>query len=68
MNRPAAYFRGTTSAHAENTSQHGCQDHYQWNYLRTRGEYIALGPSFGGILELPPRTRRILAYAWPAVE
>ena len=29
------------------------------NYLRTRGEYIALGPSFGGILELPPRTRRI---------
>ena len=33
-----------------------------WNYLRVRGEYAEAREKKIGMLELPPRTRRILAH------
>ena len=50
---------GTTSACAENT-QPGCSSGSDArNYLRVRGEYKGVGGAVGGVMELPPRARRI---------
>ena len=51
---------GTTSACAENTDVWCATDECAWNYLRVRGEYLALFLSLCAIEELPPRARRIL--------
>ena len=51
--------RGTTSAHAENTTIRHRRAHGAWNYLRARGEYIATRMYKIAYEELPPRTRRI---------
>ena len=50
---------GTTSAYAENTSNHTQHTTKKWNYLRVRGEYRFSNPPSTLIAELPPRTRRI---------
>ena len=52
---------GTTSAHAENTYAHQWPPSPDQNYLRARGEYIAVLRSEELTMELPPRTRRIHA-------
>ena len=54
---------GTTSACAENTliCPHPCP--ILGNYLRVRGEYIAVTKLSRWSLELPPRARRILSHA-----
>ena len=51
--------RGTTSAHAENTSPLGVTGQWPRNYLRARGEYAWSVTYPDGASELPPRTRRI---------
>ena len=50
---------GTTSAHAENTTDHGLPRRGERNYLRARGEYRPVGQHERSASELPPRTRRI---------
>ena len=52
---------GTTSACAENTRPRGHWGFSGRNYLRVRGEYRAGQVNVGGVEELPPRARRILA-------
>ena len=52
--------RGTTSAHAENTKCTPPNRSNKWNYLRARGEYTFTRFSKEILMELPPRTRRIL--------
>ena len=54
-------MRGTTSAYAENTPVFSSFHLGFWNYLRVRGEYPSASSGRSGSLELPPRTRRILA-------
>ena len=51
---------GTTSACAENTQP--CPEYYPrpGNYLRVRGEYVAIRWKENHAMELPPRARRIL--------
>ena len=51
---------GTTSAHAENTLFVPDTLSSFRNYLRARGEYAKAGHCGVAIVELPPRTRRIL--------
>ena len=51
---------GTTSACAENTVCGGEPVRGFWNYLRVRGEYDQRGRGSMGVMELPPRARRIL--------
>ena len=51
--------KGTTSAHAENTSRFWIQPAFSGNYLRARGEYSAIFARNSSAWELPPRTRRI---------
>ena len=51
---------GTTSACAENTTLPRVGKWEKWNYLRVRGEYAEAREKKIGMLELPPRTRRIL--------
>ena len=53
-------FAGTTSAHAENTGYQGGYDDPIGNYLRARGEYYMKSKFGVDLVELPPRTRRIL--------
>ena len=53
------FGRGTTSAHAENTSAGGAWKSAVGNYLRARGEYSSSIFTLKTGLELPPRTRRI---------
>ena len=55
----AAVATGTTSAHAENTTDHGLPHRGERNYLRARGEYRPVGQHERSASELPPRTRRI---------
>ena len=50
---------GTTSACAENTGRKHARTVAVWNYLRVRGEYLALGHTIRSSTELPPRARRI---------
>ena len=50
---------GTTSACAENTTLPRVGKWEKWNYLRVRGEYAEAREKKIGMLELPPRTRRI---------
>ena len=50
---------GTTSAYAENTWWEVSMPSMVWNYLRVRGEYAEAREKKIGMLELPPRTRRI---------
>ena len=50
---------GTTSAYAENTTGFGQGRFIIENYLRVRGEYDQQGLVHRGVMELPPRTRRI---------
>ena len=52
---------GTTSAYAENTQWGRITIRSAWNYLRVRGEYISYQIRLLIFMELPPRTRRILA-------
>ena len=52
-------MRGTTSAHAENTSTAWIAGLTGWNYLRARGEYAFRKILRTIMVELPPRTRRI---------
>ena len=56
---PWTHSSGTTSACAENTPTATGRLSLAWNYLRVRGEYIAL--AILGLIksELPPRARRI---------
>ena len=54
---------GTTSACAENTKWFWDHRHCARNYLRVRGEYLGLGRLGYQSRELPPRARRILAWA-----
>ena len=54
------FYRGTTSACAENTPATGGSCTQNWNYLRVRGEYIAPWRHRAMAVELPPRARRIL--------
>ena len=54
------FFRGTTSAHAENTPASTIPTVPMRNYLRARGEYPIQSLLVGLYTELPPRTRRIL--------
>ena len=56
---------GTTSAHAENTYAHQWPPSPDQNYLRARGEYIAVLRSEELTMELPPRTRRIRVCRFP---
>ena len=59
-------WMGTTSAYAENTSCllfSGC---LAQNYLRVRGEYIAIRVLPEPGWELPPRTRRIPGHGFTA--
>ena len=51
---------GTTSAYAENTDDNDDDGYDYGNYLRVRGEYVMMLARRSWILELPPRTRRIL--------
>ena len=51
---------GTTSAYAENTRYQQQQQPQMRNYLRVRGEYITGASPRSKLMELPPRTRRIL--------
>ena len=51
---------GTTSACAENTTLPRVGKWEKWNYLRVCGEYAEAREKKIGMLELPPRTRRIL--------
>ena len=51
---------GTTSAYAENTGSRPSASANLRNYLRVRGEYMLVALVNLMILELPPRTRRIL--------
>ena len=51
---------GTTSACAENTVNLCGLRRITRNYLRVRGEYSPVSPIGRGLLELPPRARRIL--------
>ena len=51
--------KGTTSAHAENTSSLGMPRVGPGNYLRARGEYSISPTRSRRMVELPPRTRRI---------
>ena len=51
---------GTTSACAENTGAPPISVRAVRNYLRVRGEYSNLVEEAEGLLELPPRARRIL--------
>ena len=53
------FYRGTTSACAENTPATGGSCTQNWNYLRVRGEYIAPWRHRAMAVELPPRARRI---------
>ena len=55
----AGYTWGTTSAYAENTVDEITFGRVQWNYLRVRGEYVAVNFLSPASTELPPRTRRI---------
>ena len=55
-------LRGTTSACAENTTGGPGRTKFRRNYLRVRGEYIAVGSRLRRVGELPPRARRILFY------
>ena len=57
-NMPNKVF-GTTSAYAENTRHHRGERVVGWNYLRVRGEYEDYLATPRGLVELPPRTRRI---------
>ena len=50
---------GTTSACAENTSRNTHHEAMKRNYLRVRGEYLALATALYTRSELPPRARRI---------
>ena len=50
---------GTTSACAENTHPPTRHLEQTWNYLRVRGEYVAVSPRRLISRELPPRARRI---------
>ena len=50
---------GTTSACAENTRGRAWGPRYPRNYLRVRGEYLRVPGMPMGVLELPPRARRI---------
>ena len=50
---------GTTSACAENTPQPTPARENPWNYLRVRGEYDRHVDIATGLVELPPRARRI---------
>ena len=50
---------GTTSACAENTPDASRETSQRRNYLRVRGEYRKPESSFGTMVELPPRARRI---------
>ena len=54
---------GTTSAYAENTCYRGADRCDFRNYLRVRGEYVAVNFRSPASTELPPRTRRILRKA-----
>ena len=56
-------MRGTTSAHAENTSPGLWRIGTARNYLRARGEYDPADHPALTEMELPPRTRRILPCA-----
>ena len=57
----ARYFcSGTTSAYAENTPARVQLPKIEGNYLRVRGEYAFFGEVCAPVVELPPRTRRIL--------
>ena len=58
--KPAHHRGGTTSAHAENTLFVPDTLSSFRNYLRARGEYAKAGHCGVAIVELPPRTRRIL--------
>ena len=51
---------GTTSAYAENTDDFAAAAVKNGNYLRVRGEYAFFGEVCAPVVELPPRTRRIL--------
>ena len=51
---------GTTSACAENTAKNTGLPLRPRNYLRVRGEYLAISLAAYTMLELPPRARRIL--------
>ena len=53
------HFKGTTSAHAENTFSEEHAPEPFGNYLRARGEYCSTATANSGARELPPRTRRI---------
>ena len=53
------FGRGTTSAHAENTTALPPRTNAFLNYLRARGEYRGVLTHLGEVAELPPRTRRI---------
>ena len=53
--------RGTTSACAENTRYRRLLGPCSGNYLRVRGEYVMIAPTYFLFGELPPRARRILA-------
>ena len=52
-------IRGTTSACAENTLWPWPVPCGGWNYLRVRGEYRSAKTDTSGLMELPPRARRI---------
>ena len=53
------HLSGTTSACAENTVEDRIVCPRTWNYLRVRGEYLALHTVREALQELPPRARRI---------
>ena len=53
---------GTTSACAENTAYQEYTAAKNGNYLRVRGEYIWAVAATAGVVELPPRARRIRDY------
>ena len=57
--RVSVEFDGTTSACAENTPRGASQWYPGWNYLRVRGEYVAIVATQNVSEELPPRARRI---------
>ena len=53
-------LEGATSAHAKNTAIPVEFQGPIWNYLRVRGEYVPDWAVATPLVELPPRTRRIL--------
>ena len=55
-------LRGTTSAHAENTTPWSEGVFELGNYLRVRGEYFNIIDDTEAGKELPPRARRILQH------